>query len=407
MRRRRALHRRRRAAREEGSRMRRALPLLLAIAAFLVAALFWIGSSRTAGHVFDRDSAANTSPSGLSLAYAYLRSQPGQHVSLLTLPLGSRALPANAVVLRVQEGVSDQKRPEIDEDPSEGSAPLRESLLTSLLTSSEAEFVRGGGRLVLASGEPGGSIGVRNDAGKSAASVFPLWAGLDTLSLPEPRGWAPHSLPGGMHTLFAGNGEAVVTRQEIGAGDVIAVSVPELFENRNIATGHHLAFLAHLADRRPVYFDEVVHGMAADNGALSLLTEWRLGPLLVLLLAAALLTLWRNSRRAGPADDEDRDTRSDAIDLVASLGALYGRSLSSAESIVLYHAALERSVAAQSGLRGDALHRRVAELTEGLTPSPADKKLPAHAFHRQLTIINDAFRTLERPARGGHDAKHR
>jgi hypothetical protein len=384
--------------------VRRALPLLLAIAAFLVAALLWIGSSRTGGHAFDRESASNTSPTGLSLAYAYLGRQRGQRVSMLTTPLGSRAMPANAVVLRVQEGEPDHKRPETeDDDPSEGSAPLRESLLTS----SEEEFVRGGGRLVLASGEPGGSINVRNDAGKTAARVFPLWPGLDTLSLPEPRGWSPRSLPLGMHTLFAGNGEAVVARQEIGAGDVIAVSVPELFENGNIATGNHLAFLADIAGRRPVYFDEVVHGMAADNGALSLLTEWRLGPLLVLLLAAALLTLWRNSRRAGPADDEDRDTRSDAIDLVASLGALYGRSMSSAESIVLYHAALERSVAAQSGLRGDALHRRVAELTHDLIPSPAEKKLPAHAFHRQLTIINDAFRTLERSARGGHDAKHR
>ncbi len=365
--------------------MRRALPLLLAVAAFLAASLLWIGSSRTSGHVFDRDSAANTSPSGLSLAYAYLGRQRGQRVSMLTTPLGSRALPANAVVLRVQEGTSDQKRPEIEDD--DRSAPVRESLLSS----SEDEFVRGGGRLVLASGEPGGSINVRNDAGKTAARVFPLWTGLDTLSLPEPRGWSPRSLPLGMHTLFAANGEAVVTRQEIGAGDVIAVSVPELFENRNIATGHHLTFLADIAGRRPVYFDEVVHGMAADDGALSLLTEWRLGPLLVLLLAAALLTLWRSSRRTGPADDEDRDTRSDAIDLVASLGALYGRSMSSAESIVLYHAALERSVAAQSGLRGDALHRRVAELTHDLIPSPAAgetprARFPSPAHHHQRRV---------------------
>ena len=49
----------------------------------------------------------------------------------------------------------------------------------------------------------------------------------------------------------------------------------------------------------------------------------------------------------------------------------------------------------------------LAELTQGLTPSTILRKLPAHAFHRQLTIINDAFRTLERSARGGHDANHR
>lgn len=382
--------------------MRRALPLLLAIAAFVVATLIWIASSRTSSHVFDIGSASNTSSSGLSLARAYLGRQPGQTVTMLTTPLRSGVVPRNAVVLRVEQHDTDEKQiVESDDDDSAARVPQ------SFLTSAEDEFVRGGGRLVLASSNPGGSFAVRSDAGKIAAKVFPIWPGLDTLALPEPRGLAPRSLPGGMHTLFAANGEAIVARQEIGAGDVIVVSVPEMFENQNIAADRHLALLLDLAELRPVYFDEFVHGMAASDGMLAILTDWRLGPLLVLLFIAALLTLWRNSKRVGPADDEDRETRSDAIDLVASLGALYGRSMSTAESIVLYHAALERSVAAQSGLRGDALHKRVAELTHGLTPSPADKPLPAHAFQRHLTIINDAFRTLERSARGGHDANHR
>jgi len=397
--------------------MRRALPLLLAIAAFIIAALIWIGSTRTGSHAFDRGSASNTSGTGLSLARAYLARQPGQAVTMLTTPLRSGVVPANAVVIRVEVHDPDPKKPVVkdDDDEEEDHHPV------SLLTSAEEEFVRGGGRLVLASTVPHGSLAVRGDAGNVAAKVFPIWPGLDTLALPEPRGLAPRSLPIGMHALFAANGEVIVARQEIGAGDVIVVSVPEIFENRNIASDHHLQLLMAIAAEpaavqpagrqryasRPVYFDEVVHGMTSDDGALALLTDWRLGPLLVLLFIAALLTLWRNSKRVGPAEDEDRDTRSDAIDLVASLGALYGRSLSSAESIALYHAALERSVAAQSGLRGDALHKRVAELTHGFTPSSSVAPLPAHAFQRQLTVINDAFRTLERSARGGHDANHR
>jgi len=397
--------------------MRRALPLVLAIAAFLIAALIWIGSTRTGSHVFDRASASNTSPTGLSLAYAYLGRQPGMAVTMLTTPLRSGMIPSNAVVIRVEEHETDQKQVverDDDEDPVTHTPQ-------SLLTSAEDEFVRGGGRLVLANNGPRGSLAVRGDAGKVAAKVFPIWPGLDTLALPEPRGLAPRSLPIGMHALFAANGEVIVARQEIGAGDVIVVSVPEMFENRNVASDHHLQLLLAIAAEpaavqpagrrryagRPVYFDEVVHGMAADDGSLAILTDWRLGPLLVLLFIAALLTLWRNSKRVGPAEDEDRDTRSDANDLVASLGALYARSMSSAESIALYHAALERSVAAQSGLRGDALHKRVAELTHGFAPSPGVAPLPAYAFQRQLNVINDAFRTLERSARGGHDANHR
>jgi hypothetical protein len=398
--------------------VRRALPLLLAIGAFVLATLLWISGSRTGSHVFDRDSASNTSPNGLSLAYAYLGRRQGQTVKMLTTPLRSGVVPSNAVVIRVEEHDLDKKQVvERDDDDDEPATKVPQSFLTS----AEDEFVRGGGRLVLASNDPRGSLAVRNDAGKVAAKVFPIWPGLDTLALPEPRGLAPRSLPSGMHTLFAANGEAVVARQEIGAGDVIVVSVPEMFENENIASGHHLQLLLAIAAEpaavqpagrqryagRPVYFDEVVHGMAASDGMLAILTDWRLGPLLVLLFIAALLTLWRNSKRVGPAEDEDRDTRSDAIDLVASLGALYGRSMSSAESIALYHAALERSVAAQSGLRGDALHKRVAELTHGFTPSASVTPMPAHAFQQHLTIINDAFRTLERSARGGHDANHR
>jgi len=384
--------------------VRRALPLLLAIAAFFVAALVWIGSTRSGSHAFDRASTSNTSPAGLSLAYAYLGHQPGQTVAMLTRPLRSGIVPRNAVVIRVEERDADQKKPAIKDD-DEKEEDHRHPI--SFLSSAEEEFVRGGGRLVLAGSVPRGSLAVRGDAGKVAAKVFPIWPGLDTLALPEPRGLAPRALPIGMHALFAANGEVIVARQEIGAGDVIVVSVPEMFENKNIAAGHHLALLLDLVGRRDAYFDEVVHGMTADDGTLTLLTDWRLGPLLVLLFLAALLTLWRNSKRVGPAEDEDRDTRSDAIDLVASLGALYARSMSSAESIALYHAALERSVAAQSGLRGDALHKRVAELTRGFAPSASVAPLPAHAFQRQLTIINDAFRTLERSARGGHDANHR
>jgi hypothetical protein len=248
---------------------------------------------------------------------------------------------------------------------------------------------------------------MRDDAGKAAAKVFPIWPGVDTLSLPEPLGLAPRSLPRGMHTIFAGNGEAVVARQLIGAGDVIIISVPEMFENKSLAADHHLALLTALAGiHRPIYFDEYAHGIAADDGALALMTEWRLGPLLVLGGIAALFTFWRNARRIGLPDAEERDTRSDAIDLVASLGALYGRSMSNGDAIVLYRAALERTVAAQTGLRGDALHKRVADLTHGLTPATGEK-IAAHAFDRHLTTINDAFRTLERSARGGQHGNHR
>jgi len=374
--------------------VRRALPLLLAVAAFFIAGAIWINSSRVASHTFDAGSALNTSPEGTSLAYAYLCHRG--MVNLLTTSVRGAVIPQNAVIFRLD--VDDDDSSMDDDDPSDKKTAVKTP--PPLITPAEEEFVRGGGRLVIAGLS---SIPTRNVAVKTATKVFPAWPGVATLSLPETVGFAPRWLPRGMHTIFAANGESVVARQIIGAGDVIVISVPEMFENQHIAAGHHLALLTALAERRPVYFDEYAHGVASDDGALALMTEWRLGPLLILLGIAALFTFWRNARRIGPPDAEERDTRSDAIDLVASLGALYGRSMSNSDAIALYRAALERTVAAQSGLRGDALHERVADLTHGLVPG-ADEK---HAFDRQLNAINDAFRTLERTARGGQHANHR
>ena len=45
--------------------------------------------------------------------------------------------------------------------------------------------------------------------------------------------------------------------------------------------------------------------------------------MLLLSALAALLYFWRNAKRLGPPEDDVRERRSDAIDLVGSLGTLY------------------------------------------------------------------------------------
>src|SRR3954471_15941422 len=233
---------------EQGGRVRRALPLLLAVAAFFAVALIWIGSSRVASHVFAEGSTLNTSPTGTSLAYAYL-GRRGM-VNKLTTPLRHGVVPNDAVVFRINSYA-------VDDDYDDERGDKKTKTVRFFLSPADEEFARGGGRIVLASHYFGGSIEMRDDAGKVAAKVFPVWPGLDTLTLPEHLGLAPRSLPRAMHTIFAGNGEAVVARQPIGAGDVIVVSVPEMFENGNLASGNHLALLSALADdgateRRPL-----------------------------------------------------------------------------------------------------------------------------------------------------------
>src|SRR5437016_13246174 len=83
----------------KGGRMRRALPLLLAVAAFFIAGALWIGSRSAANFAFREGSALNTSAAGTSLAFAYLRR--GGMVKMFTTPLRNGALPGNAVVFRI------------------------------------------------------------------------------------------------------------------------------------------------------------------------------------------------------------------------------------------------------------------------------------------------------------------
>jgi hypothetical protein len=225
-----------------------------------------------------------------------------------------------------------------------------------------------------------------------AKKVFPLWAGLDTLDLPSSRAVFGDALRNG-HAVYVAGDKAVVARVADGAGDVIVFGAPEALDNEHLAK--HLPFLVALAGgARRVYFDETIHGMSTGEGALALMKEWRLGPFLLLLLILAAVIVWRGGTRVGVPDDEFRDTRSDAIDLVGSLGALYDRSMTKGEALAAYYRELTRAVAASTGLRGEALHKRIGELTGGVGPTWKHQQLTDDEFQRIMTAMNAAFARL-------------
>src|SRR5437763_967319 len=153
-----------RAPRQSGGRMRRALPLLLAVAAFFIAGAIWISSTRVANYAFRMGSALNTSPAGTSLAYAYL-GRRGM-VKMLTTPLRNGAVPANAIVFRI-----DYADPDDFDDDEDERGNKKTKAVPFFLAPADEEFVRGGGRLVLASSYFEGSMAMRDDAGKVAVKV--------------------------------------------------------------------------------------------------------------------------------------------------------------------------------------------------------------------------------------------
>jgi hypothetical protein len=224
---------------------------------------------------------------------------------------------------------------------------------------------------------------------RTAAKVFPIWPRVAAL---EQVDRAFVQLPPRMHTIFAAQDRPVVARERIGAGELFVVSMPEVFTNENLPGGDHLGLLGALAgEGRPVYFDEVPHGIISGDGALALMKEWNLGPFLVLGALVAALIFWRGGRRVGPPEEDFRERRSDAVDLVRSLAALYRDVTTDSAAIALYHDALTRTVATQTGLRGDALHKRVNDLTGGVKPPDPARRMPERVFQRHLDALNDAF----------------
>jgi hypothetical protein len=408
--------------------MKRSLPLALAIAAYVIVVIVWLAIDK---HVprkaFDDFSAENTSGNGLSLARRYLTGR-GRRVSLLQRPIDARFLPRNAVIFRAGSLVSffdflrqieEEREAKDDEEKAKEktkskNAPKKTTLkknappaLTKLklklkrtpamqlLDAEEEEWVRGGGRLVLATTGSYGGLTVHGTTQARALKVFPMWRGIDAIDEPEPRAIAGEPVLRISHALYTIGDQPAVARLPLGAGDLILIPAPELFTNDHVAK--NLPLLTALAgEKRPVYFDEVVHGQRSDDGVLPMMKDWNLGPFLLLGLLGFALALWRNGVSVGPREDDFRDTRSEAVDLVDSLGALYEQSMTNGDAIALYHHALTRAVAAQSGLRGDPLHRRVDDLT-GLVRVPGKgEKLDLEMFRASMTKINEAFARIER-----------
>lgn len=366
--------------------MRRLLPLLAAIVAFVGFGLLWIiTDERASKRVYDKYSSANTSDEGLSLASGYLARRT--NVSRLTKVVSRARLERNAVVFRVTEELPLFFDPESLEKNEVGPPRPKQR---PLLNDAEDAFVRGGGRVVIAA--ESGALDMTSINATEALKVFPIWPRLQTIHFPVGRAFA--SLPARMQPILVGDRRVVVARQRIGAGDLILIAVPEALQNKQLSK--NLELLVALAGaKRPVYFDEVPHGIISDDGALELMKEWNLGTFLLMLGAIALLLFWREGKRIGPAEEEHRETRSDAVDLVRSLGALYRGVTSDAEAIALYHEAFTRTVATQTGLRGEPLRKRVDELTGGLVAPKNRGSLPTHAFKKMLAQLNQGFEKLQ------------
>lgn len=466
--------------------------MLLAGLAYLVLAVFWTDSNRHAGlrldgekgeaarqgdggenddapdrgdedadgdsEIFAPFSVYNPAPDGLSQAFEYLRRRPqAASVQVLGRAISAKDLPANAVVLRVDQGwfqlrsleelfedlaedldASDDEADEADEaddetdeetddseeqtaaagddleepEDSEGSEKPEESeesddvadtsperwRVPGVLTERQVQWVRGGGRLVLAiEGEATGLL-TRTTTVDTLHKVFPLWPGVEDLQPPVNRVFDGDVLRH-THGVFLWGDQPMISRWPMGRGDILLVAGPEMLQNAHLATADHLPLLEALVGQgRDVYFDETLHGTVHDTGTLFLLGRWRLIPGLILWLLAYGALWWRHGRAVGPAEDPYQERRSEAVDMVDSLAGLYTRALRRRDALELYHRAFVEHVGWRLGLQGDALDARAEELLEGPLGGlglSVHRDISTGELHRQLQRINQAFRRIE------------
>lgn len=373
----------------EARRSRGRLLLVATAAAYFLAVAIWIGvdtrSRRSTGGAF---STFNTSPEGCSVALSYLqRARRGVPAAMLTRGIDATEVPRNAVVFRIAP-----RSAAIEALLSDRARTKKEGDDLPLLSPAEEEWVSGGGRLVVAVTRSIPGVDIDDDATGEVRKVFPLWPSVTALDVPTGRGLRSRDA----YAVFTIGDAPLVTHRTVGKGDIVLLAAPEILQNAHIQKKQNAAFLQELASNRPALFDEVIHGVRTDAGLLELMKRWGLGPFVLLLLAAFALRLWRNGTRLGSADPDSVDSRSEAVDLVESMGALYRKALSRNELLELYERSFEQEVAHQSALRGEELQRRVQQL---LSREETNEVTNKSSFQRRLNKINEAFRRLERGKR--------
>jgi hypothetical protein len=390
--------------------------LALALALYLIGVAVQVRyDRRSMREVFEAGSIFNTGDEGLSLAYGYLRTQAARAGSGATVEtfhrrIASDVLPERAVIFRVQPSIAPlllveeelaEEESEDGKDTNDEEETFAPERTPPLLTDGEEAWVRGGGRLVLAVAGLYGPLELDPIQGKATVrKVFPLWPGVSRLVPEDPDGLAGPPLAAG-HALYLAGESPVVARLPIGSGEVFLLSIPEIFSNARLGQAQHLAFLESLSgihEGRPVLFDERAHGLGETAGLFETLGGWGLGPLVLLAGLTAATALWRAALRIGPPERDDRDTRSEAVELLDSLADLYDRALGRGDAIRLYHESFVHAVAAETGLRGPALEARVRGLLDaagGFDVPAAGEDLPRDRFDRALRALNQAFRRLQ------------
>lgn len=294
--------------------MRFRVDLAVLVASVLALAMLAFARSTPAGKPGSVFSTYDTGPNGYRALYEVLRSS-GVPVRRFERTLGALD---PAVLTLIVTGYED--------DPS--AKPLDSHDAQWL-----RDYVSDGGRFVAIDTEfagrrdvtPGVGTTVRGSGNGAVALARNAYtAGVERVR--GPVAWVfPFSEARGVPLLANARGMVAVSYR-YGRGEVIAITAPELFGNRNLRSGDNLRFVYNsLAGHGPVAFDEYVHGF--DDH----LSMWGVLPAAVhaavwIVAAILLLALIGANVPFAPAYLRDAPDERDSSDYITAVAALMRRS---------------------------------------------------------------------------------
>lgn len=262
---------------------------------------------------------------------------------------------------------------------SEPAPEAREGEHTRADDDALADWVHGGGRLVLLGGDRFFERDKPARRSKEQATAAPPHASERTITT-----IAPEWRSAGVARLVTASAEryrpraeervlasdplgALALRYPYGKGEVVAVADRSLFTNRRIASADHarLAYLLgtpRVAGAR-VAFDESIHGYVAPEHWWSIVPR----PFLVavcLVLAALALALFGAAIRLGPPIAADPPREPNSAEFIDSLAALLARGGASGKALNDTYRATRRALGSALGVAEDAPPERLAARIE-------------------------------------------
>ena len=179
--------------------------------------------------------------------------------------------------------------------------------------------------------------------------------------------------PAGGEPLIESGGEIYALYQQVGSGELIAVSDPDLITNRRIARADHLIFLLNAVEgvgAAPVLFNERHHrfglpqpASAAQADSILFYLPW---PAFQLALMA-LLTLFALGRRFGtPRPLPEKSLRS-PVDIVVPAAAMWQKARARSLAVDILFQGLRRQAGRKYRLGPDPGIDEMAALAERVT----------------------------------------